>query len=380
MDAILSIVIPVHNRQDYLPRLFRDLEAAMAEVVARIVLVDNGSTDGSLALCRAWQHDSRFAELIEVLEEPTPGANAARNRGLAAVTTPYVYFFDSDDRFDAHFLDAVVPLLSEQREGRGESGTAGKKGAGNESGWAGKKGAGNESGLAGKEASEVDTAAAALIVPTMIQIGRERRKRPYREGADAAFHIASGTLSTQAMVLRTDFLRALGGWNADLSVWQDWELGLRVLLNARRIIWHHARAYHQILIHPDSITGDSVSQNWQGRLRSLQTALHYIYTRAGVHEDAAEDDEQSVLDSGTAGMPISEATAQELSLLDSGTRRLIELICRRAAIMAGHLHREGHHAEAGTVMSSMPARSLMSRFLCLWTRLGLPAAWRLSLM
>ncbi|MGH7432183.1 MAG: glycosyltransferase family 2 protein, partial [Candidatus Methylomirabilales bacterium] len=73
----VSAVIPVRNAIRTLPDCLAALER-LEPAPAEILLVDNGSTDGSLLLLRAFARD-RAAERAQVLEEPRRGAAAARN-------------------------------------------------------------------------------------------------------------------------------------------------------------------------------------------------------------------------------------------------------------------------------------------------------------
>lgn len=88
-----SVVIPVYKTEEYLDccvesvaaQTYRDLE---------IILVDDGSPDGSGAMCDAWaQRDSR----VKVVHQENGGLSAARNTGIRNATGDYVLFLDSDD-------------------------------------------------------------------------------------------------------------------------------------------------------------------------------------------------------------------------------------------------------------------------------------------
>ena len=90
---MVSIIVPVYNGAEYLDR-------CVASVVAQtlkdweLILVDDGSTDGSCALCDRWaQRDPR----IRVIHQKNSGVSAARNTGLDAARGEYVGFVDADD-------------------------------------------------------------------------------------------------------------------------------------------------------------------------------------------------------------------------------------------------------------------------------------------
>lgn len=91
----ISVVIPVYNVEDYLEACVRSVQAQTWQDI-EMVLVDDGATDGSGALCDALAaQDAR----IRVLHQPNQGLAMARNNGLAAATGDYVAFLDSDDHW-----------------------------------------------------------------------------------------------------------------------------------------------------------------------------------------------------------------------------------------------------------------------------------------
>jgi mycofactocin glycosyltransferase len=102
-----TVVIPVHNDGPRLARLLDALQPGLD-----IVVVDDGSTDGSAALAR-----SRGTHVVR--HDRALGPAAARNRGLREATTPVVVFIDSDcvpdeDWTDllTHFDDPAVALVA----------------------------------------------------------------------------------------------------------------------------------------------------------------------------------------------------------------------------------------------------------------------------
>lgn len=105
-----SIVIPVYNTRKELERCvssitvqtFRDFE---------LILVDDGSTDGSGALCdRLSQADSR----IKTIHRENGGCSEARNTGVRAAAGEYLMFVDSDDMWDdADALKDIKKIIDE---------------------------------------------------------------------------------------------------------------------------------------------------------------------------------------------------------------------------------------------------------------------------
>ena len=91
----LSIIIPVYNTKRFLKDCITPLIQSTSERFSQeILLIDNGSTDGSFKLAK--EFEKKFPE-IKVLKCATPGAAAVRNFGLKEAKGKYVWFIDSDD-------------------------------------------------------------------------------------------------------------------------------------------------------------------------------------------------------------------------------------------------------------------------------------------
>lgn len=98
----IGVVIPVYNRRRMLPEALTSL-AAQTLPPGRVVIVDDGSTDGSAQVARDWidRHDLGWV----VIEQANAGAAAARNRGIEALTgCDLVAFLDSDDLLPPDFF------------------------------------------------------------------------------------------------------------------------------------------------------------------------------------------------------------------------------------------------------------------------------------
>ena len=105
---LVSIIIPCHNAA---PWLTETLESALAQTwpEKEIILVDDGSTDGSLEL--ACGYESRG---VRVLRQANRGAAVARNAGLAAARGDYLQFLDADDLLTSEKVALQVTLLEER--------------------------------------------------------------------------------------------------------------------------------------------------------------------------------------------------------------------------------------------------------------------------
>lgn len=102
--AKVSIIVPVYNIIEYLPGAVGSL-LRQTEKEIEIILVDDGSTDGSGALCDQYAGDD---ERIKVLHQENGGPSSARNAGVSAATSDYVLFLDGDDYLCDDAIETLI--------------------------------------------------------------------------------------------------------------------------------------------------------------------------------------------------------------------------------------------------------------------------------
>jgi len=103
--ARLSVVIPTHNRHDLLRRALHSV-FAQSSPAAEVIVVDDGSTDGTTQMLRA-----AYPAAV-CLEQPRLGVSAARNRGIEASRCDWIAFLDSDDEWRPNKLQRQTEALS----------------------------------------------------------------------------------------------------------------------------------------------------------------------------------------------------------------------------------------------------------------------------
>jgi len=109
----ISLVIPVLNAERTLVLCLNALEQLNPQPL-EIILVDNGSTDGTLPLAKQFQ--ARVANCL-ILHEPKRGASAARNAGIHAARGDIVAFTDGDCAPRRDWLEHVLQPFAEARVG-----------------------------------------------------------------------------------------------------------------------------------------------------------------------------------------------------------------------------------------------------------------------
>jgi len=104
-SALISVIVPIYNVEAYLPRCV-DSICAQTYRNLEIILVDDGSPDGSGAICDAYaQKDAR----VRVIHKENGGLSSARNAGINIAQGEYLAFVDSDDWIEQ---DSYACLLS----------------------------------------------------------------------------------------------------------------------------------------------------------------------------------------------------------------------------------------------------------------------------
>lgn len=102
--ALVSVIVPVYNVAPYLEEC---LDSVVGQTYRNleIIVVDDGSTDGSGAVCDEYaKKDGR----IQVIHQPNRGLSAARNVGLDVAKGDHISFVDSDDAVSPVFIEALL--------------------------------------------------------------------------------------------------------------------------------------------------------------------------------------------------------------------------------------------------------------------------------
>lgn len=108
---LVSIIVPVYNVEKYLEKCLDSLINQTYRNL-QIILVDDGSRDGSGTICdRYAEQDNR----IQVIHKKQSGVSAARNTGLEAAKGSYICFVDSDDWIHEKMIETMYENMMEEK-------------------------------------------------------------------------------------------------------------------------------------------------------------------------------------------------------------------------------------------------------------------------
>jgi|LSQX01.1.fsa_nt_gb glycosyltransferase involved in cell wall biosynthesis len=106
-DGKVSVIVPVYNAKAYLRNTVKSI-LSQSYSNYEIILVNDGSTDGSGELCDNYASQYKH---IKVIHQLNGGVSAARNAGLNNATGEYILFVDADDLIAEDMLGTLVDLI-----------------------------------------------------------------------------------------------------------------------------------------------------------------------------------------------------------------------------------------------------------------------------
>lgn len=281
-NPLITIVIPVFNREKVVRRTL-DSVAAQTFRPLNVILVDNGSVDGTLQLLNEWKDSVECDGFnVKVLEEPSAGACLARNRGLREVSTPYVMFFDSDDVMSPAHVDRAASVIMKNPD----------------------------ADVVGWDAD-------------CVSLSGKRRKLIFASENFLFNHIFHASLSTQRYICRTEFIRSAGGWNESVFGWNDYELGMRLLLRNPKIVYAGRERTVTVYSQEESITGTGFSMSQTKWEHSLDVC--------------------------------------QMQLENAGLGRAVKWIETRRVILAGHYRKEGDDGAGERLVNEVLSRAVRLR-------------------
>ena len=105
-EKLVSVIVAAYNIEGYLNRCMDSL-LAQTYPALEIILVDDGSTDGTPAVCD--QYGKEY-ENVKVIHRRNGGLSAARNSGLDVATGDFIGYVDGDDWVEPHMYLSLIHI------------------------------------------------------------------------------------------------------------------------------------------------------------------------------------------------------------------------------------------------------------------------------
>lgn len=105
-----SIIVPVYQVKKYLKRLVNSV-LAQDYAAYELILVDDGSSDGSEKICD--EFSAKYAQ-IKTIHKKNGGVSSARNEGIQRAEGNYLIFLDADDYIDKNYLSDAAAVVEEK--------------------------------------------------------------------------------------------------------------------------------------------------------------------------------------------------------------------------------------------------------------------------
>lgn len=109
----LSIIVPVYNVSAFIERCLNSLlDQNLALEFYEVIIINDGSTDDSLAICE--KYSTKYPN-VKCFTQKNSGLSAARNTGLNKASGTYVWFVDSDDSIASKSISTLIQLMEESQ-------------------------------------------------------------------------------------------------------------------------------------------------------------------------------------------------------------------------------------------------------------------------
>ena len=104
MNDLVSVIVPIYNKENLISRCIESL-IRQKYINIEIILVDDGSTDKSLAICQKYEKkDTR----IKTYHKDNGGISSARNYGIAKARGEWISFVDADDYVENDYIKLLI--------------------------------------------------------------------------------------------------------------------------------------------------------------------------------------------------------------------------------------------------------------------------------
>lgn len=234
MKTTLSVIVPVLNRESL---VLKSLESIVSQtrLPDELIVVDNGSTDSSYLTVFEWMKKQNDKDIdMKLIKESRPGAVHARQKGFLESKGDFVLFFDSDDIMRPSLVKDALDV------------------------------------------AEINSKADLVCWKCCLHfLDGTKRIPPFNPQRAMEAHLVDALLRTQGYMVKRSFLEKTGAWTKPLKVWNDFELGLRLLIH-EPVIQSIDKVLVDIYSQKESITGESFTAKqgeWETTLDEMNVEV-----------------------------------------------------------------------------------------------------------
>jgi glycosyltransferase involved in cell wall biosynthesis len=192
---LVSVIIPVYNRADLIERALESVKNQVYRPL-ELVVVDDGSTDDSVAVIHRWKDNNAADQLkVRVFQQAHRGAPSARNHGMNKARGEFLQFLDSDDTLEPEKIASQLAAIQ-------------------------------------------DANADVAVSDFRYQYHDAREHKVITNGGDLRSRVVRGwSISTPSPLIRASALGGLVSWNERLDRQQDMDFMFKVLMVANKSIY-----------------------------------------------------------------------------------------------------------------------------------------------
>lgn len=108
---LISVIVPVFNNEKYVNRCIDSILNQTYENL-EVILIDDGSTDGSIKICEKWSEKDKR---VKVIKQKNAGTSASRNHGIKIATGDYISFVDNDDWLRPEMYEKMLEIATQKK-------------------------------------------------------------------------------------------------------------------------------------------------------------------------------------------------------------------------------------------------------------------------
>lgn len=115
-QPLVSVIVAIYNVSQYLEKCIESI-LNQTEGNTEVILVDDGSTDGSAEIC---DHYAKKDSRVRVIHQTNVGVSSARNAGIDTASAKWIAFVDGDDFLDPHFVEKMYEAVLDEDKAENE--------------------------------------------------------------------------------------------------------------------------------------------------------------------------------------------------------------------------------------------------------------------